>query len=234
MRQSVATTRRRPRVDDTRRPAEARLRARRRGHPTPRTTNGKDHTKTDQPGELSEGTDGSADSNAPPDVVAALTVDLGGASTTTTSTTSPIEDPTDGITAGTGSAPPEFPTGSRPRCGRGREATTSWFSAGPNAGQTIYTWLGPPKPFTITSVTIVGNGQNADPANRKSFGFGHVDVVLLQAQTVVFTQGFDLPGTPDPTITVNPNVAATTIELTFTGHESLDCGGFAELQVSGF
>ena len=41
-------------------------------------------TSTGIPFERSVGTDGSADSNAPPDVVAALTVDLGGTTTTTT------------------------------------------------------------------------------------------------------------------------------------------------------
>ena len=114
------------------------------------------------------------------------------------------------------------------------DVTTSWFSAGPNAGQTIYTWTGPPKPFTITSVTIVGNGQNADPANRKGFGFGHVEVVLFQGQTEVFTGQATCRARPIRRSACNPNVVATSIELTFTGHESQDCGGFAELQVSGF
>ena len=182
-------------------------------------------------------TSGGSDVDAPPDLVSSLTVDVGGTttttSTTTTSTTAPAV-PTDVTSTGTGGANSEFPNGQFPASlAVDGDVTTSWFSAGPGAGPGIFTWTGPPKPFTITSVTIVGNGDNADPANRKGFGFGHVEVVLLLGGSEVFHQGFDLPGTPDPTVSVQPNVVADTVQLTFTGRESHDCGGFAELQIQG-
>jgi hypothetical protein len=45
--------------------------------------------------------------------------------------------------------------------------------------------------------------------------------------------GFDLQGTPDPTVTFTVNGNITSIVLHFTGHEdpTRSCGGFSELEI---
>jgi len=40
--------------------------------------------------------------------------------------------------------------------------------------------------------------------------------------------------TADPQVTLHPNVVGRSIVLLYSGHESPDCGGFAELQVGVF
>jgi hypothetical protein len=109
---------------------------------------------------------------------------------------------------------------------------TSWFSKGNTDGPTsTYTWTHP-KDDLITLVRIVGNGANADPANRNGFGFESVTIQVLDGSNDVdFEQTVVLPGTPDPTVEVRPGVKGRTVRLIFRGHEDPTCGGFAELVV---
>ena len=62
-------------------------------------------------------------------------------------------------------------------------------------------------------------------------GNGHGDYPTIEQ--FAFRQEVALPGTPDPDVTVSPNVVGTAVDLYFEGHESPDCGGFAELRVYG-
>jgi hypothetical protein len=113
------------------------------------------------------------------------------------------------------------------------DLSTSWFSAGEavDGDTSTYIWTASDEDY-ISAITIIGNGQNADPANQLNFGFDSVDVQVINADDqVVFTQNVSLAGTPDPTVAVKPNVWGYRIVLWFNGHESPDCGGFAELIV---
>jgi len=114
------------------------------------------------------------------------------------------------------------------------DVSTSWFSAGPGAdGTSVYTWKGAGD-VRITSVRIVSNGANADPTIRQNYGFGGVTVqILASGGRVVFEEGGTLPGTPDPTVTLEPNVVGSTVRLIYSEHEDAACGGFAELTVLG-
>jgi|GEM_PF-3588630 len=110
---------------------------------------------------------------------------------------------------------------------------TSWFSAGEivDGASSYFSWTGLQEDF-ITAITIIGNGSNADPANRTGFGFDSVEVVIYDAlDQVVFDAVFSLAGTPDPTVTVKAGVMGQTVQLIFFGHEAPDCGGFAELEI---
>lgn len=114
------------------------------------------------------------------------------------------------------------------------DPTTSWFSTGPepNAVPTRYEWTHS-RDDLITTVYLHGNGENATPDFRTGYGFGKVTVQVLDGGgNLVFEQkDIPLPGSPDPDVTVHPNVAGRTIVLLFSGHESPDCGGISELQV---
>jgi hypothetical protein len=113
------------------------------------------------------------------------------------------------------------------------DISTSWFSAGSrvDGADSVYTWTGQQDDL-IGTVTIIGNADQAVPEYRTGFGFGEVLIQVLDAQgTVVFQESVGLAGTPDPNVTVHPNAIGRTVVLTFTGHESPDCGGFAELQI---
>ncbi len=113
------------------------------------------------------------------------------------------------------------------------DITTSWFSAGEVAdGDTsFYAWTGSQEDF-IAAITLIGNAANFDPANRTGFGFDSVTIQVYDAlDQLVFEEKRSLGGTPDPDVTVKPGVVGQTVQLIFFGHESPDCGGFAELQV---
>jgi hypothetical protein len=112
------------------------------------------------------------------------------------------------------------------------DATTSWFSAGPVGGSTTYTWTGPRDDF-IAQLAILSNRLHERTDFRTGFGFGHVRIEVFAggSGTPVFRQEVDLPGTPDPNVTVEPNVRGNRVVLTFSGHEDPTCGGFSELQV---
>lgn len=114
------------------------------------------------------------------------------------------------------------------------DPTTSWFSTGPepNGVPTRFEWT-QGRDDLITTIYLHGNGENGTPDFRTHYGFGSVTVRVLDASgNVVFEQkDIPLPGTPDPDVTVHPNVTGRTVVLLFSGHESKDCGGFSELQV---
>jgi hypothetical protein len=82
---------------------------------------------------------------------------------------------------------------------------------------------------TIAEVNVISNRNH--PEFPTGFGFGQVTVRVLRAGSVVFSQTVGLAGTPDPDVTVFPNVAGDTVALQFLQPESPDCGGFAELRV---
>lgn len=114
------------------------------------------------------------------------------------------------------------------------DPTTSWFSTGPepNGVPTRFEWTHG-RDDLITTIYVHGNGENATPDFRTGYGFGSVTVQVLDTGgKVVFEQkDIPLPGSPDPDVTIHPNVTGRTVVLLFTGHESPDCGGISELQV---
>jgi hypothetical protein len=114
------------------------------------------------------------------------------------------------------------------------DQTTSWFSAGPEAGgaPTTYEWT-VRDDVCIVGVSFYGNGLNADPSYRNDFGFGSMTVQILDAADGI--QASDtrtLDGTPDPEQHLDIQGYGRTVRLLFTGHESTDCGGFSELVVT--
>lgn len=113
------------------------------------------------------------------------------------------------------------------------DRTTSWFSTGPedNGLPTSFTWSGPQTCFR--EIVIKNNSLNEEEDFRNDFGFGQV-TVKITGGSEEFTKGFPLPGTPDPEITINPDIRGNKIELLFIDHESENCGGFSELVVLGF
>jgi hypothetical protein len=142
--------------------------------------------------------------------------------------------PADVTKEGAVQASSEYPGGQFPAgLALDGDPTTSWFSGGDREGPTsTFTWTHPTDDV-ITAVQIVGNGANANPAFRRNFGFRTVTVNVLDAGgAVVFTEDRDLPGTPDPDVVVTPNARGRSVQLVFTGHESPDCGGIAELTVT--
>src|SRR3990172_5312257 len=110
---------------------------------------------------------------------------------------------------------------------------TSWFSTGPEPGgaPSTYLWTGLQDDF-MAEVTLVSNDFNYTQDFRTDYGFESVVIqVLDSAGTVVYETTEGLPGTPDPRVTVRPNVVGRSVRLSFSGHESVDCGGFSELQI---
>lgn len=109
------------------------------------------------------------------------------------------------------------------------DTTTSWFSAG--GGKASYTWATDKRTADIDTVTVIGNADHRQyPTN---FGFDQVTVSVYNGDTAVYTETFDLAGTPDPDITAAPGVEGNRVVLDFSGGEDPNCGGFAELVVSG-
>ncbi|MDX1416709.1 MAG: protein kinase [Candidatus Promineifilaceae bacterium] len=113
------------------------------------------------------------------------------------------------------------------------DRTTSWFSAGTAVDPNVstYQWtLG--EDVLLSSVTIISNANNAEPSFRTGFGFEFVSMQILDAAgNAVHTERASLAGTPDPDVTFKTEVIGSSIVLSFSGHESPDCGGFGELIV---
>ena len=114
------------------------------------------------------------------------------------------------------------------------ELDSSWFSDGPGNemnNEAKFVWTGSAVEC-ISRVTAIGNAQNATPAFRTNFGFAQVTVEVYEGAIDVanlkFSQSVNLPNTPDPDAVVEPNVRGDVVRLVFSGHESNDCGGFAE------
>jgi hypothetical protein len=146
--------------------------------------------------------------------------------TTTTVPTEPIDISSEGVATASTSASPE----DGPEKAIDGNPATSWFSSGENGDPegAVYTWsiAGIER---IDEVRIVGNGRN--PSDALNHGFESVTLEILVGETVVYSEAFGLAGTPDPLVTVRPDVDGDTIRLSFAGHESLDRTGFAELTV---
>jgi hypothetical protein len=139
---------------------------------------------------------------------------------------------------GTTSASSVFPGGNfPPALAVDGDDTTSWFSGGSNAdgADSTYTWELPgPGQMTFDSITIKGNGNNSMRNARQNFGFESVTIAVVDLSGIAtFEQTLELPGTPDPTVTVSPGEVGHEIVLTFHGHEDPTCGGFSELEVTG-
>ncbi len=113
------------------------------------------------------------------------------------------------------------------------DPTTSWFSTGPGPGGTpsTFRWTGK-RDDRIDSITVQSNRLNSNPAFRTGYGFGSVTIQVLDgSQNVVYATTVDLPGTPDPDVTVSPQVVGRSVVLILAGHEAPNCGGFAELTI---
>jgi hypothetical protein len=153
--------------------------------------------------------------------------------TTTTTTTIPTQT-VDVSSEGAVNASSEYSGEYTAALANDGDIGTSWFSKGPNVDEagSIFVWQTPTERL-IEEIVVVSNADNDDASVRNGFGFGQVVVAVLDgAGNTVFEETVALPGTPDPTISVRPNVRGTTVRLTFTGHEDATCGGFAELIVN--
>jgi serine/threonine protein kinase len=155
-------------------------------------------------------------------------------STTTTTTTTTTAPPAQNITAsGTVGATSEYSGEFATGLAVDGNAATSWFSDGTKTGDDSeeYRWNAP-SPVTVAKIEVIGNA--AHPQYPTGFGFEKVTVYVYDPSgAIAFRQEVALSGTPDPNVTVTPNVVGTSVGLYFEGHESPDCGGFAELRVYG-
>jgi hypothetical protein len=182
------------------------------------------------------GTSGAADTDAP----AGVALFGAGQAPNTASTPAPTTPPTtakpaspvsisgEGAVSATSTYSGQFPVSA----GVDGNPRTSWFSAGARDGNTTtYTWSGQ-RDDRITDVVIVGNAQNSDPANRRGFGYGSVEIQVIDAAgNVVYDQGFSGPSTAVNEVHANPNVVGRRVVLKLSGRESPDCGGFGELNI---
>jgi hypothetical protein len=133
---------------------------------------------------------------------------------------------------GATSIDPNFPIGGAVDL----DPATSWFSIGPHSSSTVidYTWS-VSGPVEIGAVLVAGNGENATPEFRTGFGFARVDIAILQGGSLVTSVSHALDGTPDPNAFVEfpEGTFGDTVRMRFSGPESLDCGGVAEVLVLG-
>lgn len=112
------------------------------------------------------------------------------------------------------------------------DLSTSWFSTGPKSGgaPTLYTWTHNTGEDCITEIRLRGNGGNSNAGFRTDFGFETVTIKIESQGATVYSQVESMSGTPDPDINHKTNgVMGDKIVLEFLGHESSDCGGYAEL-----
>lgn len=103
---------------------------------------------------------------------------------------------------------------------------TSWFSVGPSVGPAVYTWSGPRT--EIVDVSFLGNESHSNPDFRTGFGFGAVTLEVLDQGSVVFSADGSGNGSQ-----FQVGATGDQVRLTFTGHEDIECGGFAELSITG-
>jgi hypothetical protein len=169
--------------------------------------------------------------DAGPDVDASLPGVVGATTTTAVPATTAAKQATDIARQGNVNASTVFPGGEFPaRLAIDGSAATSWFSAGPENGNSTFAWQGPEA--MIQSIKLVSNRNHARPDFRTGFGFGQVTIELYDSQQrLVFEQSAALPGTPDPDVTFQPNAVGNRMLIHFSGHEDPTCGGFAELQI---
>jgi len=116
------------------------------------------------------------------------------------------------------------------------DVATSWFSAGPNADGTesTFEWY-TQFDHCIDGVALFGNAMHANPDFHEGFGFESATLEIIDtAGDTVFSQELDLSGTPDPDQVIEPGgVLGNQVMVRLRGHESEDCGGFAELVIDG-
>ena len=133
---------------------------------------------------------------------------------------------------GSNSVDPNFPTD----LAVDLDPTTSWFSIGPHTSASVieYTWS-VDGPVDIGAVVIVGNADNATADFRNNFGFGRVDIQILQDGAVVTAATYGLDGTPDPDVLAEfpAGTSGDAVRMRFSKPESLDCGGAGEILVLG-
>ncbi len=116
------------------------------------------------------------------------------------------------------------------------DIATSWFSAGPgeDGTESTYEWY-TQQDHCIDEIAIISNALHANPDFRQDFGFesGLLEIIDT-AGRVAFSEPLDLPGTPDPDVRIDTGgVLGNQVRLRLMGHESEDCGGFAELVIDG-
>ena len=112
------------------------------------------------------------------------------------------------------------------------DLTTSWFSGGSDAdgSESRFDWT-LTDPECIVGMNFTGNGRH--PEFPTNYGFGSMTVQVLDAAGgVQYSRVLDLEGTPDPGVNLEFDAYGVKLRLLFTGHESPDCGGFAELAVT--
>ncbi|MGI9604366.1 MAG: discoidin domain-containing protein, partial [Acidimicrobiales bacterium] len=111
------------------------------------------------------------------------------------------------------------------------DPSTSWFSA--DGGTATYAWdAGGTR--LIESVQIISNGSHSNPSFQTGFGFDSVTVIVEdEGGGDIWTETYDLSGTPDPDVIALPAVEGAAVVLSFSGGEDPTCGGFAELIVVG-
>jgi hypothetical protein len=108
---------------------------------------------------------------------------------------------------------------------------TSWFSN--EADGAVYTWTAFEDEL-IVGIHISNNELNLSEGLRTGFGFESLTVQVLDASNgVVHEDTISLEGTPDPDISLSPNVIGRSIQLRFEGPEAADRGGFSELSIEG-
>jgi len=143
-------------------------------------------------------------------------------------------DPTNVTAAGTVFASSVFSGAYAEQLSIDGDLTTSWFSAGSSVDgpASSFTWQATQDEF-ITDIDVFSNASHQTQAFRTGFGFATVTVqVLGSTGNIDFEQRLELPGTPDPNVSVRPNVFGRTVRLLFEGHEDPTCGGFGELIVT--
>jgi hypothetical protein len=197
------------------------------------------------------GTDGSADTDAPPDVLAnspfnpapattpattpETTSTTAQAATTTTIAVPPTTVAPAVNVANRGSATASSDTGGLYPASLAVDGdpSTSWFSSGSNADGpvTTYTWTGSQN-FQIASIAILGNDANRIAAFRHGFGYASSEIqVLDSAGNMTFDQTFTGPGPASAAVHATVNAVGEVVKVLLRGGESRNCGGFAELQI---
>ena len=115
------------------------------------------------------------------------------------------------------------------------ELDSSWFSAGSitDGTESVFSWIGSAE-HCLVSIGFEGNGLHSNTQFREGFGFGQMTVEIRDSSdTVVFSKIESLPGTPDPSRFIDTGgVVGRSVHLRMQGHESNDCGGFAELTIN--
>lgn len=116
------------------------------------------------------------------------------------------------------------------------DVSTSWFSAGSevDGATSTYEFI-MTDDHCIDELEIIGNGSHENSDFHTGFGFDSLVVEVLDTgNRVVFTGEYPLLGSPDDTQVIDVGgVLGHRVRLSYSEHESPDCGGFSELRVTG-